>query len=1177
MNCPSSAELTELATGALPEERTTEILDHLSDCNRCLTFCEENFTATTRHFIQTKVDSATRLQLITTDAECKDVLTQLESNIPEFRQVLQATTQIGLRPGMILGNYQLIRLISTGGMGVIYEAEQLSLERRVALKFLLSLGQVTKEQLQRFKNEALAVGRLDHAHIIPVHTFETKEELRYLVMPYVDGTNLSQLINKLKTLGRGSTLESAPDSFQFSPAVAALLGTNAVLSRDYLRRSIERFIPIIEAIQYAHEHNIIHRDIKPSNLILDHTGKLWIGDFGVAKFESSDDITLTQHLIGTPRYMSPEQATGDAKRLDHRSDIYSLGVTLYEMLTLEPLFPATDSAAMLIRIATDEPVPPRTHNGNIPGDLETILLTAISKAPADRYHTAGDFALDLRRFLNGEPIHARAPTLLDKGIKWFKRNRIIASLSLLLFLAVSASSVVLAIYNHRLSTANSRLNDQKQVVEEANQKAQSALAEARQQNYALSMTMASNALEKRDSSRVQRLLEPFKPTGSETDLRGLEWFLLHRNETQKNVQRQQLTDELLYTLAIDPMERILAVSGIEGIIYLLDPKTLALEGKIPTDHIEINGLAFHPFRNLLASTGDDGSICIWDLTTREITQRIRVFPPPSENEPKQMVLQIAFTPRGKRIVVSCNDSAIRLFDFNPDEPGDQTAIREPVLKFVNDQIPETERRNMQIFKLLPDRGEIVGGGFDGSLTIWKLSSGERVRTVQVPAPANVDPHIMALDYDSLTKTVAIGTKDPGVYIWNLRDDSFFLVGRHDDPIDSANFIEGGQRLHVSDRSGTSKVWPLERSEDPQPDLSLLIHKGRSYYSSVSQQGVKVLTVGADGHVAGFTPENLDEDAAHIVFTSYAITDKCGIAEQENAFFLLDRGVLKYFISDEPGFKLAWNSHVYEDIAVGKIGESGYLITAEPSNRCRIWNRSTGEEVASWSLKEVHPQMVEKFLYSTATKSLICESSDRIISVIPCEEIEGQGIKPISGPQVQFPGVLPVLIRNDSCLAYKDERAFVIYNLVDKREEFRLEDEMHAIDRFTFTTDHETVFLAFSNRTIEKRDLHSSESPPTSWTAPARITSLAMTPDDKTLIVATDDQKLTLWSTSQGILMHSIEHPVTKQMWFTHGGQLITETTQESLVSTETRHLQILDFGPTWNSYVQSLHNHSLHK
>src|SRR6266536_2407284 len=208
------------------------------------------------------------------------------------------------------------------------------------------------------------------------------------------------------------------------------------LSRSYFRSVAQLGAQVAEALDHAHQMGVVHRDIKPGNLMLDARGKVWITDFGLARLDSSASLTVSGDLVGTLRYMSPEQALAKRVTIDHRSDVYSLGVTLYELLTLEPAVGGKDRQELLHQIAFEEPPLPRKVNRAIPQELETIVLKAMEKNPAERYVTAQDLADDLRRFLEDKPIRARRPSLAQRARKWARRHKPLVRATAALVLAV---------------------------------------------------------------------------------------------------------------------------------------------------------------------------------------------------------------------------------------------------------------------------------------------------------------------------------------------------------------------------------------------------------------------------------------------------------------------------------------------------------------------------------------------------------------------------------------------------------------------------------------------------------------------------------------------------------------------------------------------------------------------
>jgi serine/threonine protein kinase/tetratricopeptide (TPR) repeat protein len=336
-------------------------------------------------------------------------------------------------PSRNLGDYRLIREVGRGGMGVVYEAEQISLGRRVALKVLPLAATMDPRHLQRFHNEARAAANLHHSNIVPVHGVGCEQGVHYFSMQFIDGRTLAQVIAQQRApqTSHLSTIDHQQADANASTASPASPSTSTPPSdAAYFRQVAQWGIQAAEALDYAHTLGVVHRDVKPANLIVDTTGRLWVTDFGLAQVQSDARLTMTGDLVGTLHYMSPEQALARRVPIDHRTDVYSLGATFYELLTLQPTFDGEDRQELLRQIAFEEPSRPRRLERGIPVELETIVLKALEKSPTDRYATAQEMADDLQRFLRDEPIRARRPPLWLQLRKWGRRHRpLVASLA----------------------------------------------------------------------------------------------------------------------------------------------------------------------------------------------------------------------------------------------------------------------------------------------------------------------------------------------------------------------------------------------------------------------------------------------------------------------------------------------------------------------------------------------------------------------------------------------------------------------------------------------------------------------------------------------------------------------------------------------------------------------------
>lgn len=293
-------------------------------------------------------------------------------------------------PGVRFGDYELIEEIARGGMGVVFKARQVKPDRIVAIKMILTGQFASEEDLRRFQTEARLAANLRHANIVAIHDVGQQDEQAYFSMQYIEGRSLAEQV-----------------------------GCDAI---DPQRAA--RYLAIIsDALHYAHEKSTLHRDLKPANILLDADDQPHITDFGLARqIQTGQQLTVTRAVLGTPSYMSPEQALGRSERIDRTTDVYSLGATLYHLLTGRPPLQG-DSPLDTLRLVTSErPMPPRQLNQQIPRDLENVCLKCLEKEPSARYATARELADDLRRFLHDEPVHARPIRFPARVLRWSRQH-----------------------------------------------------------------------------------------------------------------------------------------------------------------------------------------------------------------------------------------------------------------------------------------------------------------------------------------------------------------------------------------------------------------------------------------------------------------------------------------------------------------------------------------------------------------------------------------------------------------------------------------------------------------------------------------------------------------------------------------------------------------------------------
>lgn len=534
-----------------------------------------------------------------------------------------------------LGDFRLLREVGRGGMGVVYEAQQVSLGRRVALKVLPLAGALDSRQHQRFLLEARAAACLHHAHIVPVYAVGSEQGVPYYAMQFIDGRTLAEILEELLRSGPGSVLVRAQ-----TPTPSRGLGTSN-RDRTYIRAVAEHGRRAAEALDHAHGRGIIHRDIKPANLMLDADAHLWITDFGLAQVQGDSRLTLTGDVVGTLRYMSPEQALAKRVVVDGRTDLYSLGATLYELLALRPVFDGADRAEILRKIAQDEPAPLAKLNPSVPQDLETIIHKALAKEASERYATARELADDLGRFLEGRPTVARPPGPRERLAKWLRRNRaIVVPATCFSTLALLALASGLVWSNNWLTRHNDQLRNErdraKNLAKEL--KEQRDLAEQRRRLadrhlYAFRLRQAGEALRARQFEKAQDILLDARPESGEDDPREFAWHYLWRESRREVVVLSERSEEVL-AMALSPDGRTVATGDRDGTIRLRDSETGALLARHRSSRAQINELAFWPDgRRLASGTGIDvqpdieqhGELLMWDVATGKTLARLDGF------------------------------------------------------------------------------------------------------------------------------------------------------------------------------------------------------------------------------------------------------------------------------------------------------------------------------------------------------------------------------------------------------------------------------------------------------------------------------------------------------------------------------------------------------------------------
>jgi WD40 repeat protein len=630
-----------------------------------------------------------------------------------------------------LGDYELLGEIARGGMGVVYRARQHRLNRLVALKIIRDGAMAGPSEIRRFRTEAEAVAQLDHPHIVPIYEVGQSQDQPYFSMKLIEGGNLTGHLDHLK----------------YNHRKAATLMSKVAL-----------------AVDYAHQRGILHRDIKPSNILLDESGEPYVSDFGLAKRIAGADAsaqTLSGAVIGTPNYMPPEQACGKAKDLTTAADVYSLGATLYEMLTGQPPFRSDSIPETLRLVVEQDPAPPRTINPTIDTELETVCLKCLEKAPIKRYASAKLLAGDLTNWLEGKPLEARPVSFWGRWAKWARRSPLVATLLALCAVALLSLAIGGAWFTWQLSRT---------------------LASAELRLFVADMLLASEAWTEKKVTRTLELLgehEPDRPGG--VDRRGWEWFYL-RGLCDPEIRALSGHTDNVLSVAFSPDDRYLASAGTDRTIRIWETAT-GQRVQVLTGHDDaVNSVAFGPRGDLLVSGSADRTVKIWDLATRH-------WRAPMTGHADR-VNTVAISPDGRLVASGSEDATIRLWD---------TATGQLIRTMVGHQ----QAINSVAFS--PDGKRLASVGWDENINIWEVGSERPPQT----APER-DSLLSTVRFSPEGNRLLVAGGDGAVRIWNFAEGSqprrFGLEHAHNRA--QAFSSDGTMFVSVNGR-GEVEIWDVD--------------------------------------------------------------------------------------------------------------------------------------------------------------------------------------------------------------------------------------------------------------------------------------------------------------------------------------------------------------------------------
>jgi WD40 repeat protein/serine/threonine protein kinase len=1058
--CPSREKWSDFLLGLSSDQDQASLVAHLANCPACLG---------TLDGIQDTKDEvivAVRKSLLDGSGEVMIAYDRF------LRGVMALSPPLGLVEKVSqpeyprrIGRFEIVEQLGVGGFGRVFLAHDPRLQRQVALKVPLDRWALGGTLRDRIATEGIAASRLDHPNIVPVYEAGEVDGIPYIASKYCSGPTL------------GEWLRLRPVFLTHDLAAHLLLMLAA-------------------AVGHAHEKGVLHRDIKPSNVLLDAVSEpavrdpLGIGfvprltDFGLAKILANDEersknaLTGDGAALGTAEYMAPEQAIGRTSDADVRTDVYALGVLLYELLTGRVPFKGETRGATLRQIERDDPIPPNLLRPGLPRDLDTICLMCLEKAPARRYATASELEADLRSFLAGEPIKARPPGPMERAWRSTKKRPVVSSLCAATLLAASLIGILQLQHSRALSQNLRQLQTKERTL--------------RQRLYASEINQAWRALQAGRMQEARGRLERLKPaeTGDPVDdPRGFEWYYLRGiTETRKELRVIHAHTGIGGSLEFGPKGRLLATGGADDhLVKLWDSDTGNVRA-ILSGHVgDVNRVTFSPNGNFLASAGDDKTVRVWDVHRKE-TRFIL-------GEHSDRVLFVAFAPDGQLLASAGKNSEVFLWDA-------VTGMR--IGSFVVDS-------PVRAIGFAPAGRRLVTAHFDGKVSVWDLT--KNPINLDTLKPITIESSISSMISDlaiSLNgERIAVSGSDGALSFINLREGKLVNhLRRFTERVNCLAYSFDGHYVASGDEAGELRIWSPEGAE-----LAVLhLSDERASALAFSPEG-ELASLSQDGTVRFWNWKGQDNDHLAIRTGPWRAQSPAIsiVADRSMIVATAPDGLFRLF--ELPGGReVFWASPGQDSCPPMAVSPDGTLLASSLGNgEIEVWSltdhsmrgRFRAFETSSWIIP---------LAFSPDGKVLAtCKHSESTdLNIDLWDWTEGRKVftfvghsKPILAAAFSRDGRL--LVTGSS-----GERSVIIWDLQSKRLRTILHGQTESVSAISFSPDNKSFATASHDRTVKLWDLATGEHHATLRNDSAWVRSVAFSPDGKTLVSGDYIGTITFW-------------------------------------------------------------------